>query len=65
MHIILHESRGSSHYVQVNTTPYTKQTDLLNHNKENSTIMKLLTYKITPNISGWLRATKKNIRTCP
>jgi len=45
--------------MQVNTTPYFKQTSLLNHNKENNTIMKLLTYKTMTHISGWLRVTKK------
>jgi hypothetical protein len=55
----LHRSRGRCRHVQVNTTPYYKQTDLLNHNKENNTIMKLLTYVIMPNISSWLRVTRK------
>ena len=36
----MHQTRGISHYVQVNTKPFYKQTGLLNN-----TIMKLLTYK--------------------
>jgi len=43
----------------LNTAPHYKQTDLLNLNKENNTIMKLLTYKMMPNILSWLRVTKK------
>jgi hypothetical protein len=36
-----------------------KITENLSHNKENNTAKKLLTYKIMPKISSWLRVTKK------
>jgi hypothetical protein len=35
-----------------------EQSDLLNNNIENNSVMKSLTYKIIPNTSGWLRVTK-------
>jgi len=44
--------------VQVNITQFQQTTWFAKNSVESNTIMKHLTYKISPNSSGWLRGTK-------